>query len=283
MGTNLAVVQGVATASMTTGILGNSVGVVTAFLLALACEKGESGAAQASDLHQNETLPTNSSETGQVVEGCEDVFVPRAALPHCSGLACEQVLEREPDRAVQWRLTVQLFQKISETQTTDLSEEIVNHERDCLFRQLENLALAPDHYVASGIDDVVVDATFEQLESVLYTTAIDYFSLSCVEDSCKHCETLNEEDCRSDAFCTSYEARHVAPEYQCVDQRFAGCGWTDQVFNDSEPVPTPITSTDGSCWLFGGAPPPGYQAGFGTPNPACDAASSANLPQCAHP
>ena len=77
-----------------------------------------------------------------------------------------------------------------------------------MFAQLQSQGLEPQHYVldAARIDDIVIDASFAQIESVPRTSAISDVELSCTEADCRRCETLSEPDCRADAFCDPIEA-----------------------------------------------------------------------------
>jgi len=273
--------------SMTRGTVRNSAALASAFVLALACVEGQSDQDQdaSNELNQNGTLHTSSGGTVQVVAGCEDVLVPHATLPYCEGpAACEQV-RHDRERVVRWRLILRRFLKLSEEPSTELSQEVIDHERDCVFRQLESMGLVPvprDPTSTVGVDDVLVNASFEQVESVLYTTAVNSIVPSCVDAACKHCTALNELDCRADAFCVPLDAAHIDRARSCAEVKFAACaGPTDRQCDDSA---SPATSSDGSCWLFsGGCEPPGYHLEVGTQKPSCNTASFATLPQCNNP
>jgi hypothetical protein len=232
------------------------------FMLALACGKAEPGNADPAvtdGLGQDDALQTATSETPSVVSGCEDVLQPRAELPRCDGDTCSQV-QRETERVVHWLLVLKIYERNAAGQERELSQAERAHERDCVFLQLQSEGLAPEHYVldAAGIDDIVIDASFAQIESVLRTSAISDVELSCAEADCRRCETLSEQECTADAFCEAVYGARIAGGATCIGYGYAGC-YRGRATCTASLVA--VWGPDGACWQFSnGCIPRGFPA-----------------------
>lgn len=205
------------------------------------------------------------------------MLAPRAAFPQCSVATCDQV-QREADRAVRWRLVPQIYSRPGENER-ELSHSEKVHQQGCVLAALEHLGLAP--VLADGIvpenADILVEASFSEIETVVHSRAIYAVELECVENDCDGCATLNEQECRADALCRPVQASAVDANLSCQARRFAGCYQGDAICTDSE---VSARGTDGQCWLFyDGCLPPGYQA-TNSQDPACGYATFDNAPEC---
>jgi len=243
---------------------------VLSLLVACGADVAEPGTTSANELHSGSAV--------RVVSGCEDVLVPREALPHCDGETCAQV-QREPERTVHWYLTLEKFYPINEYQDGTLSAVVLEHQIDCVLRQLQNLGVAPERRESGGLrkfDDITVEASFEQIQSVLYTTVVNRTELSCVEADCQRCETLSESECYADAFCSPIGAQRLNDALGCWENRYAGCYRGRAVCTDA--LVTAV-SADGACWLFfDGCQPPGFRGNSRAAE--CDYASFDTVSQC---
>ncbi|HTV21102.1 MAG TPA: hypothetical protein VMG12_20595, partial [Polyangiaceae bacterium] len=97
-------------------------------------------------------------DTAGALSDCEDVLAPREALPQCDGATCAQV-QREPQRQVRWRLSLQHFEPINAEQSASLSADVLEHQLDCVLRQLQRSGLAPERLHVAGSpenDDIAV-------------------------------------------------------------------------------------------------------------------------------
>jgi hypothetical protein len=210
---------------------------------------------------------------------CEDVLVPREALPQCDGETCEQV-QRERQRTVHWSLTLQRDYPINGYQYAAFSADVLEHQIDCVLRQLQNLGVEPVREGGLGPredDSITVDASFGQIESLLRTTAVNSAELSCVEADCRRCETLTESECRADAFCWTIAAQRLDAARACWEGRYAGCYRGSAICDAS--MRTAI-SPDGACWQFSSSCVPRGFSGSLSTAPDCGYASFDSVPHC---
>jgi len=218
--------------------------------------------------------------TAQVPSGCEDVVVPREQLPQCDSATCEQA-QREAQRTVRWDLSLQHDEAINEDQFASRSADVLEHQLDCVLRQLQSLGLEPERQHGAGppeFDAISIDASFGQIESVLRTAAVNGAEASCVEADCQRCETFTESQCLADTFCRPVSGRRLDASRGCWQTSHAGCLRREVACDDAE---TNAISPDGACWWFSNTClPSSFSASMGRAL-ECSYATFETAPQCA--
>ena len=174
-----------------------------------------------------------------VPEGCEDVLTPRFQGLLCgeqghptTSLACAQLVER-PRRELQWRLRLE--------PSTDAAR--LEHQLDCVLRQLGDLGLRQG--VAENQGDINLTATFADIASVLYTTAVQRVEFAANDETCRG---LSEEQCRADALCKPTIGTRVSASPCGEPQRFFGC--VSRSPGCPQNAPSIGRGADGVCWQF---------------------------------
>jgi len=175
--------------------------------------------------------------------GCE-MLAEKHPDPNCIDYArCEQVKTENEPRA--------FYLFIADTATDEAGNDVALREQeiaervDCLERWLEQLGLEPDVH---GLDDIVVDATFEEVEPVLGTAVLSAYSVACVDHDCDYCFDHDEKACAADAFCLEYRGQPLDETLECVGEvAFAGC-----LGHDAYCAQAPSYARDaaGQCWWF---------------------------------
>jgi hypothetical protein len=213
--------------------------------LALACGAGSSPTSDA--LPDAGVAAASRAAFPEGASGCEDVLTPRSQRAACVdsppspyGLThspCAQTTDH-PQRELSWRFWL--------APATDAAA--LEHEHDCVYRQLRELLGTKVRQASStprALDDISASATFAEIESVLYSAAVQKVELSVAAESCR---TLSEEPCVADGYCQPIFATRLGALACQQERRFFAC----RSYGPGCPQNAPTISRldDGSCWQW---------------------------------
>jgi hypothetical protein len=176
---------------------------------------------------------------------CESVLVPQDELPRCDSTeACEQVVE-QADRVVAWTLVLQSFYEDSDGNDLEFDDREQAMRAACVTERLQDLGVSSNLLSHSSI--VLVEASYNQIESVLRTAAVSDFEVTCVEDDCERCKTFSVEECQTDALCAPLMGQRLDPQRNCYERLPAGCDRSYLLCGDAL---TTALAPDEACWMF---------------------------------
>ncbi len=222
------------------GVAGTASWLGCVLALALVGCSGQADGDGESDRDVGASNDSGSGSASEVPEDCEDVLAPRKELPDCGSAGC-RVIEETPERVVQWWIYVRGDRAAG--------DEVAWHRLDCVERQVQELGLT---LVDSNGGDVVVVASYEAIESVIHTEAIEYLEAACVDDDCA-CTDHEEAACAGDPLCAVVSGVRLDTGSSCPV--FVEC-----VRYDSFCVSfVPTLDEAGACWRFpSGCLPEGF-------------------------
>lgn len=106
----------------------------------------------------------------------------------------------------------------------------------CVVQWVSDQSLYPT--ADAGGDSVQVVARHDELQPLLSSPILMGYAPSC-ELGCEYCFELSENECASDAFCSSHHARRVDEAGACLEPlAFAACGSSSVACDDAESFAT---------------------------------------------
>ena len=194
--------------------------------------------------------------TRLMAEGAELIDEPR-----CSE-RCLSSLKSNRCKVLQWRISYMSSYLIDDNGAASNSHqrqytELTDHEKDqhfqCLWDELtrlgaQNLTKIEGYF---NIDDITCEATYNQIKSILLTSAISGFEMTCVPSDCEKCNVNyndKEEACQSQIGCSGIYGDRYNTHDECVERNvYVGC---DKSHRACDTAIYYTIGPDGACYEF---------------------------------
>ena len=179
-----------------------------------------------------------------------DVLAPtNHRQPPCSE-ECRKFLQGRPHRTIRWLLVLRSYSPSSNErgQSFELPQNEQVRRNQCVRTELERLGATNIKAGYQKATDLVFEASFDQVQSVILTEAVAGVEIRCLESECDNCfEYESEEDCRNDGLCSVVYASRYNSVHSCIERQvYAACG----SYRTCNSVMYPAVGPNGDCWLF---------------------------------
>ena len=211
-----------------------------------------------------------------VPSGCEDVLLRQLELPQCDQPGCELITTTHAERAFHLQLILRRYYFDRDGHEYEIGSVELARHTECVVQLLANLGLT---VTVSDQGDVVVDASYEQVGSALHTTAVHSLTVSCTEENCPECNTMEEPECRADPGCWPLIETRFDAQRSCAALGFAGCLPNESGGACGASITTGV-APNGTCWSFSSTCQPQGFSGRDSQDPECGYARFEGLARC---
>jgi hypothetical protein len=145
---------------------------------------------------------------------CEEALAKRSSgAPTCNTLAQCNHVRAHPDQVVSFYFV--LFKSVpGQGEAFPMSKRL--HNQMCVAEFLRARGVTR-HLQDSGLNDVVVAASYEQVQPAFDLAIVNWIELGCrTDDLCTHCAELSEAQCQKEPFC-ALRPSGVDPSRQICD------------------------------------------------------------------